>query len=1083
MEKATRELIRLVEKKASEENAWYEAQEALRKGANITASTKKGPMIHSVVAEEERYRQTIPWKADNCRRFIQVLEKAASDRLSAQVLSENGGDLNEMRILVQLRASCYQPTTNGPLGLLGSLLKQDQAPIRLDVVQFLIESDPHTKHSLTAADDQQQTCLSLAKHNKKCPQDVTDYVQRQFDDILNQIPFTQPQINPSEVITCIRRGANIESIDKKRNTVLSNAVIANNLQLVCALVKAGSNRAHKNGDGLTPLQIAKNATPRNAPLVAVLEAQDVNAELKRRIETKQSQLTTEEIHTLLNNGANINTTFANSDSFLHLLIANKGTPEMVMAFVNDFNADISVMNTNGYRPIETCVLVDEDPFVYLLTFFNLPKISADLFMNSKLKKTLLQFAIEQNRPGAAKVIQSELNLRLWNCMVRANTNEDNNTTIMTEANQLIACGAQINHRHHIKECKRWTILHLACKATTKRLVQYLIEALQADYTVQNHDNDYPISLAAEYGHLPIVEYLRTLPNSNLNVFNKDQQTPLHLATKNHHLLVVRYLVRWGADHQAQNLSKQIPLDIARANISRNKDEEMSDTKLIHFLEQLICPATDGSIQPSLNATKPSYDLDVCEQAAPVIVNSILLSTEDTDGIVPVKSKGLFSRSPNSSLYDAAKNGAIWEAKQAIGQGADIRYRKGNRTLFEVTHMSLEENRLKWNSPTLSTADRSHLQTVLVGCQQIIDLIREVAQTKLVGAINQSNASLVMAYHLAGASLAADLLYKACNISDNVEIVDYLINQSADIYQALIKDSSSGSPYRIAKKKKFNKVASYLKYRLSLECTKAVKENNLEMVKKLVCAGASVDMHDTNNLNEALHHQNTALIQFLCDNGARMPSQWLASTTVVLEPASCQQMKPDIVYRVNQCLIHRRLRFAAASGDLAALTKCQRLYADVNSTNCHGSTALLCSIQHGNYFRIVHALISCGASMLHSNEDELISLIDLAKKKKYEQIADYLSREVNTQFLFAILNNDRQSAEKYAQLGAEFNCQDAQERTALHYAVQYHGVDLIAWLCECGSVPTICDINGDYPIIQATEKGNWNNSMAKGFIFV
>ena len=1076
MERATKELIKIVDKRAGEQNSCYKAQEALQQGADVTAPCKTIPMINSVIAEEKRLRQPIPWQADNCLRLIQVLEKGASDRLTAQVLSENGGDLNQMRVLVQLRASCHQRATYGSLGLLGSLLQQDQVPIRLEVVQLLVESDPYTKYSLTAVDDQQQTCLSLAKRNKKCHPDVIDYLQRQFDGILNQIPFTQPQINPDEVTTWIRRGANIEAIDTNRNTVLSNAVITNNLPLVCALVKAGSNRAHRNGDGLTPLQIAKNAIPRNPPLVTILDAQDVNADLKRLIETRKSQLTTEEIHTLLHNGANINTTYANNDSPLHLLIANQGTPEMVTAFVNDFNADISAMNTDGHRPMETSILRDEDPSVYLLTFFKLSKMATDLFKNPKLNTTLLQFAIGQNRSEAAKVIQNELNSRLWHCMARANTNEDNNKTIMTEVNQLVAYGAQINHRHHIKEYQRWTVLHLACKTTTKRLVQCLIKDLQADYAIQNHDRDYPISIAAECGHLPIVEYLCSLPSSGFNACNKDQQTPLHLATKNHHLLVARYLVRWGADHQAQNLSKQTPLDIARANIARNKEEEMSDTKLIFFLEHLICPPVGDQIQPSLNATKPSYDLDTCELAVPVTVNSMHMSTEDTDETLGKKSKGLFSRSPNTSLHDAAKNGAIWDAKEAIGQGADILYRKGNRTPCEVAQMSVNEYSLKCNSSTLSAADRSHLQTVLAGSQQIVEMIRGIAQTKLVGAINQSNGSLVMSYHLAGAPLTADLLYRACNASDNVEIVDYLIKQSIDIYQVLINDVSSGSPYRIAKRKHFTQVAAYLKYRLSLECTKAVKENNLELLKKLVCAGASVDMHETNNLNDALQQQNVALVQFLCDNGAKIPLQWLTSETVVLEPAVCQQLKPELVFRINQCLIHRRLRFAAASGDLGGLIRCQRLGADINSTNCHGSTALLSSLQHGNYFRIVHALISCGASMLHSNEDAQLSLIDLAKKKKYDQIADYLSKELNRQFLFAILNNDRLSAQRYAQLGAEFNFQDEQKRTVLHYAVQYHGVDLIAWLCECGSVPTICDINGDFPIIQATEKGNQSDDI-------
>ncbi|CAF2506662.1 unnamed protein product [Rotaria sp. Silwood2] len=1072
MLKSTKDLINIVKKKASEHNSYDEAQKLLQQGADVTTTTKKGSMIDSVIAEEKRLRQTIPWKADNCLRLIQILEKGASDRLSAQVFSANGGDLEGMYTLVHLHASCYQSTTYGSLGLLGALLKQDKVPIRLDVVQFLIESDPNTKFSLTTADTEAQTCLSRAKKNPKCPRDVIHYIQRQLDGILNQIPITQPQIDPNEVITWIRRGADIEAIDEKRNTALSNAVITNNLALADALVSAGSNIAHENGDRLTPLQIAKKATPKNPQLIALLEAQGVNVELKRLIEIKKSQLTIDEVHTVLANGANINATFTNKDSPLHLLISNKGKPEMVAAFVNDFNADLSAMNTNGHRPIETYILLDEDPFVYLLTLFKLPKVTLDLFHNPRLNKTLLQFAIDEQRVGAAKIIRDELNIRLWNCMARTNTKEDNNETIMKEFSQLIGCGAQINHQHEDKEYKWWTVLHLACKTSTKQVVQYIIKHLGADFTLQNHNGDYPISIAAEYGHLPIVEYLHSLPKSSVNVVNKDQQTVLHLATKNHHLLVVRYLVKWGADHQAQNNSKQTPLDIARANASKTKEEEMSDKKLIQFLEQLICPPVDDLGQQSSKAIKSSSDIDTCELGTPVVISDIQISTEDTDEALKKQIKGFLFGSPNNNLHDAAKTGALWMAKQAIGQGADIRHRKGNRTPYEVAQISMKEYSIKLSSPMLSLADRPRIQTMADGCQQIADMIRQIAQTKVVEAIDQSNAGLVVAYHLAGAPLTDKLLYRACSVSDNVEIVDYLINQSMDIYQVMINDSSSNCPYRIAKKKKFSKVATYLKYRLSLECTKAVKENNFEMVKKLVCSGASVDMQNTNNLDEALQHQNADLIQFLCQNGAKMPSEWLSEKTMQLKSTFSKQLKPEIALCINQSLINRRLRLAAASGDFKSVIQCQHLGADINSTNCHGSTALLCTIQHGNYFRIVHALVSCGASMLHSNDDEPMSLIDIAKTRNYKKITSYLSHELNIQFMSAILNNDRGSAEKFAQLGAEFNYQDEQKRTALHYAVQYHSVDLVTWLCECGSTPTICDINGDYPIIQATEKGDY-----------
>ncbi|CAF3833000.1 unnamed protein product [Adineta steineri] len=1072
MFKATKSLIRLVERSSSEQGSGERAKHLISQGADIKALTSNGPMIHCVIAEEKRQRLTMPLEADNCLRLIQVLEKAASDLLSSQVFSENGADLQEMRLLVNLKGNCYQLETYGPLGLLGSLVNQDKVPIQVNVVQFLMESDLNMEMALIAFNEEGKNCLSLAKTNPKCPKDVIDYIQQQLDEIINQIPFTQPQINPNQVIAWIRSGANIEATDKNGNTILSNAASTNNLELVRALVSAGSNTTHKNKDGLIPLQIAKKTVPRNPPLIAYLEGQSVNVELGKLIETRKSALTMEEVQRLLENGANINASMTNSNSALHLLIANQGTTDMVKTFINDFNADLAAINSDGYRPIETCILIDKKPYPYLQTILTLPKMTIDKFRNPTLNKTLLQFAIERKRSDAAHLIQNELNLRLWNCIARANTNDDNNKTIADTVTQLISYGAQINHLHTDEEYDQWTVLHLATKVTTVRMLRYLIKQLQADSMLQNNHGEYPISIAARFGHLSTVEYLHSILKSDLNVRNKDMETPLHLATKHNHLLVVRYLVKWGADDQAQNSLKQTPLDIARQNVTNDKEEGINNKKIIEFLTQLVCPRVDCTAEGPITQKKPTYNLDACDLPIPVPLQPISMNTYDDDAVVGNKSKKLFSTSPNFNLHEAAKNGNIMLARKAIGEGADIRYRSGGRTPIEVALMSQNDYAGKSRASIYTAIDIPRGQVMPTGCQQIAQMIQQIAYTKIVEAIQQSNASLVVAYHRAGAPITTDLLYKACSASDNIEIVDYLIGQSFEIYQTILNDVSSNAPYRLAKANKFNQIAAYLKYRLSVECTKAIIENNLELVKKLVNAGASVELENTSNLNEAIQHQNLELIQFLCENGANMPTEWLSTKKILLDSAMSQQFTPEVTQVINRCLIEKRLRFAAANGDHDGVLRCLRLGVNINSANCHGSTALLCTIQHGNYFAIVHALVSRGASMLHSNENAPMSLIDLATQQNYKHIANYLSKQLNTQFLSTILNNDRTSAENFAQLGADFNYRDEQQRTPLHYAVQYHGIDLVAWLCECGSAPTICDVNGDFPIIQAVEKGDY-----------
>jgi ankyrin repeat protein len=199
-------------------------------------------------------------------------------------------------------------------------------------------------------------------------------------------------------------------------------------------------------------------------------------------------------------------------------------------------------------------------------------------------------------------------------------------------------------------------------------------------------------------------------------------------------------------------------------------------------------------------------------------------------------------------------------------------------------------------------------------------------------------------------------------------------------------------------------------------------------------------------------------------------EWFQIKNIILPASIVQTMTADIISLLNHALINRRLRLAAASGDLPTLIHCQHLGANIDSINCYGSTALLCSIQHGNYFPIVHALVSRGATMLHGNENESMSLIALAKKYNYTQITNYLSQELNTQFLITIIDNDMKRAEKFEALGVDFNHYDEQKRTALHYAVQHHGIELVSWLCVRGSTPTLADVNGNYPITEATEKG-------------
>ncbi|CAF4504363.1 unnamed protein product, partial [Didymodactylos carnosus] len=223
----------------------------------------------------------------------------------------------------------------------------------------------------------------------KCQQRIVDYLKEVFNLELNQIPF-QPTVDSKRAVQWIQQGANPEWTDDKGNTVLCNAVLANNLDLVKHLVAAQSNTQHKNLLKQKPLSIAKNAAQKNPLIIAFLENEGINRRLQSLIRERKADLTQMEVQDLLKQGADINVLGPNNDSLLHLLVANNGTPEFISVFVNSFNADIEMMNLNGHRPIEACIV--HDKLEQLEAFFKLTKVGTEHFFNQKLNKSLLTFA-------------------------------------------------------------------------------------------------------------------------------------------------------------------------------------------------------------------------------------------------------------------------------------------------------------------------------------------------------------------------------------------------------------------------------------------------------------------------------------------------------------------------------------------------------------------------------------------------------------------------------------------------------------------------------------------------------------------
>ncbi|CAF0735650.1 unnamed protein product [Adineta steineri] len=1052
--KRTNELWSFINTDALIPTARARVQQLIGDGADIKQPNKNGQYMIQVLIEQEKRSRLAKMTADAdiYQQLVDILKMHASKLL---VTALDTGDTGEMKFLVRhLGADCHQgDQLFGQLGLIGHVVQK--ADLKMEIIQFLIETDSRNKSAITKRDVQRRTVFDLAI----CQKAIVDYLKEVFNSELNRLPF-HSNVDPQLAIQWIKQGANPEWTNDKENTVLCNAILADHFELVKHLVAAQCNTQHENFLKEKPLNIAKNAEKRNLQMIAFLENEGINRQLQTLIQERKANLTLIEVQDLLKQGADIKALGQNHNSLLHLLVVNNGTPEMIHTFVNMFNADIEILNWDGYRPIEISII--QDNLEQLQAFFKLTKFTTEHFFSEKLNKSLLKFAKEKNQPSEliVKAIENELNLRLWKCVSMANEDEKKNSLIVADAKRLCELGAQINHLHLEAdgEYREWSVLHLACKVSNLQLIRFLIETLKA-----NRDGGKPMSIAAEYGQLKIVQYLRLL-GSKVNVIsnNDTQDTPLHLAAKNNHQLVVRYLVLWGADHEAKNTANQTPLDLARMKKTKmTKTDETENKQLIKFLELLDCPDVVNEEQRRPMSPKIiNPEIDVCTIPLPILVDQIKphdINDEDPKGHI---SLGILAGTPNENLRKAAKTGNIELARDSIAKGADIRHREGKsqQSCYDVATLSIQEHLKKSNVGTL--AERSQHRNLAESYQNIAQFLQSIAQTKLIEAIKHGRSDRVLSYHLVGAHLTADLLPLTCRLTDNIEIVECIINKSQENFNAMFSYAENQeSPFIIALKSNHKKLADYLNWRLSDELTKAVNNNDLLRVRRLSNAGATVDSRDKFNLLTAVKHNNFDMVVFLYKMGARIPDECLKQTGT----------KPEIENFLKQRQLDRKLRLAAAHGNFNAVVECQRQGASINAKNCHGSTAVLMAIQHGNYFRIVHTLVSHGASILHSNP-KLVTLLQLSKSQNYKQISEYLLNQLNVQFLSAIIDNDLESARKLSVMGVEFDHRDEQKRTPLHYAVQYHGVDIVQWLCESGADWKVADIHGQYPITEAVEKG-------------
>ncbi|WP_265029689.1 ankyrin repeat domain-containing protein [Wolbachia endosymbiont (group A) of Philonthus cognatus] len=125
-----------------------------------------------------------------------------------------------------------------------------------------------------------------------------------------------------------------------------------------------------------------------------------------------------------------------------------------------------------------------------------------------------------------------------------------------------------------------TTLHLAVFNGQLDIVKYFIDEENSDVNQANNYGNTPLHLAAKNGQLEIVKYLVDKKKVDFNQKNNDGQTALHLAAIHDKIDVVNALIERGANINAVDSSRKIPLRWAVEKGHKNVVEILIQKTLI-----------------------------------------------------------------------------------------------------------------------------------------------------------------------------------------------------------------------------------------------------------------------------------------------------------------------------------------------------------------------------------------------------------------------------------------------------------------------------------------------------------------------
>lgn len=324
-------------------------------------------------------------------------------------------------------------------------------------------------------------------------------------------------------------GADINAKGKDGATPLMVASCFSQIEIIKLLVSLGADMKVKSDDGSTLLHVA--AQQGHVELVKYLVA-ELGADTRAKNNIDYTPL---------------------------FFAAYMGHVEVVKLLGSEFRAEVNVKDGKGYTPLHEAAGKGYIEMVKLLV-----KLGAEVNTQADDGGTPLLMAAQSGQTEMVKLLVGEY---CANMDIKSN---EGWTPLLLAAKMghtglvkylVSEFGVDTNNDRNIYGC---TSVYLAALMGHAEVVKLLAEDYKADVNIQNSNGYSPLYIAVERGHMEVVKLLVSELGADINAkIYSDYATPLHNAAYNGYDEMAKFLVRNGADKNAQLITGQKPIDVAR----------------------------------------------------------------------------------------------------------------------------------------------------------------------------------------------------------------------------------------------------------------------------------------------------------------------------------------------------------------------------------------------------------------------------------------------------------------------------------------------------------------------------------------